>query len=69
MISLNRKINKMLNGYPCSYFLHNALRLIACGKSKAAYSEICHAIVKSGGELTDAEYEMWDLIKKEREQE
>lgn len=69
MISLNRKINQMLNGYPCSDFLHSALELIACGKAKAAYGEICHAIIRSGGKLTDAEHEMWALMKKAGEQE
>lgn len=69
MIGLNRKINQMLNGYPCSDFLHSALELIAYGEAKTAYGEICHAIIRSGGKLTDVEHETWALMEKEREQE
>ena len=53
----NKKTNKLLNDYPCSDFLHNALRFISQGKSDVAYDEICHAIIKCGGELTEREKE------------
>lgn len=41
--------------YPCDYLLHNALRFINDGKPQVAYSEICYAIIKSGGELYEEE--------------
>ena len=49
------KRNRKLNEYPCDVYLHNALRFIADGKLQIAYEEICYAIIKSGGELTEAE--------------
>nr|DAE34617.1 MAG TPA: ENT domain protein [Caudoviricetes sp.] len=64
----NRKINKMLNSYPCSDLLHMALRSIASGELIDAYCEICNVIMKSGGEITDAERKTWELMAKEREQ-
>lgn len=50
-------INKELNSYPCSDYLHNALRFIMQGESDVAYDEICHAIIRSGGRLTESEEE------------
>lgn len=47
--------NKIFNDYPCSDYLHNALRFISQGKTDAAYDEICHAIIRSGGKLTNYE--------------
>ena len=56
----NLKTNKQLSQYPCIDYLHNALRFIAEGKPEIAYSEICNAITKSGGELTGEEgYELY----------
>ena len=51
------KINNELNSYPCSDYLHNALRFIMQGESDVAYDEICHAIIRSGGRLTESEEE------------
>lgn len=51
------KINNELNSYPCSDYLHNALRFIAQGEANVAYDEICHAIIRSGGRLTESEEE------------
>lgn len=49
--------NRELNSYPCSDYLHNALRFIAQGEADVAYDEICHAIIRSGGKLTESEEE------------
>lgn len=51
------KINNELNSYPCSDYLHNALRFIEQGEADVAYDEICYAIIKSGGKLTEHEEE------------
>lgn len=47
--------NKVFNDYPCSDYLHNALHFISQGKIDAAYDEICHVIIRSGGKLTKDE--------------
>ena len=48
------KINdNKLNQYPCSVYLQNALRFITEKEYDTAYSEICWAIIKSGGKLTE----------------
>ena len=49
--------NKLLNEYPCSDYLHNALRFLRQGKVDVAYDEICHTIIRSGGKLTEEEQE------------
>ena len=46
------KDNK-LNQYPCNVYLQNALRFITEKEYDTAYSEICWAIIKSGGNLTE----------------
>ena len=50
-------INNKINSYPCSDYLHNALRFIEQGNADVAYDEICYAIIKSGGKLTENEEE------------
>lgn len=55
----------MIYRYPCSFFLHNALRFISQNKSEVAYEEICHAIKRSGGELTEEEKEHLKALKKQ----
>jgi hypothetical protein len=50
-----KKQNKKLSDYPCEDFLHNALTLINKAEFDAAYNEICWAIIKSGGTLTEKE--------------
>lgn len=55
--------------YPCSVYLHNALWFISEGKSNAAYEEICWAILKSGGKLTDDERKKFDEISSRRRKE
>ena len=40
----------------------NALLFISYGNSESAYSEICHAIMKSGGELREDERKHFDKI-------
>ena len=42
-----------LREYPCDVYLKNALSFISEGDTNSAYTEICWAIMKSGGELTD----------------
>ena len=51
------KKKNILNEYPCSDYLHNALHFLRQGKVDVAYDEICWAITKSGGELTEEESE------------
>ena len=50
-----RTNDELLSRYPCSVYLHNALRFISEGKPQVAYDEICHAIIRSGGSLTEQE--------------
>ena len=54
----NKIINRRLNSYPCSDYLHNALYFIANGKPEVAYDEICWVIIKSGGSLSDEEQQL-----------
>lgn len=61
--SLTKKRNKVFSKYPCDVFLHNALFFIRNNKPDVAYREICWAILKSGGKLTEEE----QAIFKERE--
>lgn len=42
-----------LNKYPCNIYLRNALKAIKEKEYDFAYSEICWAIIKSGGKLTE----------------
>lgn len=53
--------------YPCSVFLHNALRFISEGKSDIAYEEICWALKRSGGELLEEEKKKFEELKALRE--
>lgn len=58
MVKKSKKINKKrLRKYPCDVFLKNALHFIEIGKPDIAYTEICWAILKSGGKLSDTERE------------
>ena len=57
------KRNSRLKEYPCDVYLHNALAFITEGKSNVAYSEICWAICKSGGELSEAEKQHWKEVQ------
>lgn len=49
--------------YPCSVYLHNALRVIRNGKSDVAYIEICHALLRSGDKLSSEEEAMFKQIQ------
>lgn len=44
-----------LNVYPCDYHLHNALHFMLKDKPNIGYTEICYAIMKSGGALNEEE--------------
>lgn len=59
----NKNIRKHLNDYPCDVHLHTALEFISVGKNNAAYEEICHAIIKSGGKLARHENDALDAIR------
>ena len=48
----NKAINQKISTYPCVDFLEN--------KTDVAYTEICYAIMKSGGELTETEKAEFD---------
>lgn len=56
-----RKDNE-LNKYPCSVYLQNALRFITEKEYDTAYSEICWAIIKSGGKLTEEQEKIFKNI-------
>ena len=68
MFRKKKKCNKkLLSQYPCDVYLKNALYFIENGKPDVAYTEICYAIAKSGGELSDSEFEKFcELRSKER---
>jgi hypothetical protein len=66
----DKRINQQLSDYPCEDYLHNALRFLKDASSTSirsvsmhyilqAYSEICWAIHKSGGQLNDDEINEW----------
>ena len=59
-----RKDNK-LNQYPCNVYLQNALRYIVNKEYGTAYTEICWAIIKSGGKLTKEQEIIFKYINKE----
>lgn len=63
--------DRVYSQYPCSVYLHNALRFISEGKPKVAYEEICWALTKAGVMLSQKEYHEWREIcsSKERERE
>lgn len=58
-----RKENK-LNQYPCNVYLQNALRFIVNKENDEAYSEICWAIIKSGGRLTEEQEKIFKDINR-----
>lgn len=55
--------DKIFSDYPCSDYLHNALKFIADGKSDVAYTEICHALLRSGDKLSIEEEKMFNEIR------
>ena len=67
MFEKKKKCNKkLLRKYPCDTYLKNALHFIEISKPDIAYTEICWAIVKSGGELSDSEFKkFFELRDKE----
>ena len=52
--SKNKK-DKVFSQYPCSVYLHNALRFLSEKNFDVAYEEICYALLKSGDELSAEE--------------
>ena len=62
---LIKKRDKVFSKYPCDVFLHNALFFINSDNPNAAYREICCAIIKSGGKLTEEEQaKLNEILKK-----
>ena len=55
---------KLLGQYPCDIYLKNALRDIDEGCPDSAYSEICWAILKSGGELDEYQRRKFEEVQK-----
>ena len=67
MLFKKKRKDKSYSKYPCSVFLHNALRFIKEGKPEVAYEEICWALVRAGDELSSEEKETFEKIKAERD--
>ncbi len=63
---LKKRNDKVFGQYPCSCFLHNALRFISEGKPDVAYEEICWALMKSGEELCQEEKMIFEKLREER---
>lgn len=61
-----KRRNKVYSQYPCSCYLHNALRFISEGKTDVAYEEICWALVKAGEELSQEEKVMFGTLQNKR---
>ncbi|MBQ7347777.1 MAG: hypothetical protein IJW55_07455 [Clostridia bacterium] len=61
-----KRNDKVFSQYPCSCFLHNALRFISEGKADIAYEEICWALMKGGEELFQEEKTRFEKLRKER---
>ena len=68
MMFFNRKKrnDRVFSQYPCSSFLHNALRFISEGKVDIAYEEICWALMKGGEELSQEEKTIFEKLRKYR---
>lgn len=62
MFKISKKKKNKYAEYPCECYLHNALWFLEEGKTEHAYSEICHAIVKSGDSLKPDEDEKFKEI-------
>ena len=61
----NEKFNRAIAQYPCYDYLKNALRFLRQGQSDVAYSEICCAIKRAGGELSEEDIAHWNPSRKE----
>lgn len=55
--------DKIFSEYPCSDYLHNALRFIMNNKADVAYEEICHALIRSGDKLSEEEEKIFKEIQ------
>jgi hypothetical protein len=60
----NKCKEELLNSYPCDRHLSNALYFIERGATNIAYTEVCCAILKSGGELTNAQFKRYRELKR-----
>lgn len=63
-----RQSDRIISEYPCVDYLHNALHFLKSGKPDVAYSEICHAIIRSGAELSLEEKEEFKRIEERGKQ-
>ena len=59
----NKCATKLLNQYPCDIYLKNALHFISIEQPSDAYEEICYAIIRSGGELSDEERRTFEMLR------
>lgn len=59
---LKKRKDDRLNKYSCNIYLQNALKAIVEKEYDFAYSEICWAIIKSGGELTEKQEKTFKRI-------
>jgi hypothetical protein len=69
MFFKKKQKDKVYSQYPCSVYLHNALRFIREGKPEAAYEEICWSLTRASAILYQSEYNFWKKIIEERERE
>ena len=61
--------NAIFSDYPCSYFLHNALRFLKEDRPDIAYTEICYALLHAGDKLSDDEKNTFEYIKNKAEED
>lgn len=58
--------DKVFSEYPCSDYLHNALKFLSDNEPNVAYEEICHALLRAGDKLSDKEKETFENIRNKR---
>lgn len=62
----DKKQLKELKKYPCDCYLSNALYFIETGEIDVAYKEICYAILRSGGKLSDSQLKKFNELRNKR---
>ena len=63
-----KKKDRIFSDYPCSDYLHNALKFLMNNNPDDAYEEICNALIRSGDKLSEKEEEFFKEIKTFREE-
>ena len=61
---IQKEKDKVFSDYPCSDYLHNALKFISISEPDVAYEEICHALLRSGDKLSHEEEIIFKAIVK-----